>query len=147
MPRAHPRWGIEFNWLGVDQHGHVAVFVTAGYGAVPVEVNQHAADVDRALDQLDGLPVTGLAHDIRRSSGDGDYSHLHAYSGRGFYAYDWQLWHGPYRRLSTPTAPIGIGQLPPDLRAAARFAELPVRFGDEPEITVEYIEPPDPDAG
>ncbi len=41
-PCAHLRLGIEFDWLGVDRYGHVAVFSTAGYGQVPVKVNQHS---------------------------------------------------------------------------------------------------------
>lgn len=108
MLRAHPRWGIEFDWLGVDRRGYVAVFTTAGYGAVPVDVNQHAADVDAALEQASGLHVTGSASDLVPSPADGDYSDWHAYSGKGVYAYDWRLWHGPYQRsLSPPAGPTG----------------------------------------
>ena len=147
LPHAHPRWGIEFDWLGVDDQGHVAVFTTAGYGPVPEDVNQHLADVDAALDRVRELPVTGSAGDIVQRPAGGDYSDWHAYSAKGFYAYDWQVWHGPYQRLSSPTVPVSISQLPAGLRATAHFAEFPVSFADEPEITVEYVEPPDPDMG
>jgi hypothetical protein len=143
MPRAHPRWGIEFDWLGVDRHGHVAVFTTAGYGPVPVDVNQHFADVDAALDRVGQLPVTGSVGTVVRRSADGDYSEWHAYSAKGFYAYDWRVWNGPYQRLSSPTVPVSISQLPVELQAAARFAVFPVSFANEPEITVEYVEPPE----
>jgi hypothetical protein len=141
MPRAHPRWGIEFDWLGVDRQGHVAVFTTAGYGPVPVDVNQHLADVDAALDRVGELPVIGSA-DIMGRSDDGDYSHWYAYSAKGFYAYDWRVWDGPYQRLSSPAVPISISQLPVELQAIAHFADFPVNFADEPEVTVEYVEPP-----
>jgi hypothetical protein len=147
MPRAHPRWGIEFDWLGVDPQDHVAVFTTAGYGPVPVHVNQHAADLDTALDQVRRLPVTGSAGNVAQRPADGDHSDSHAYSGRGFYVYDWQLWHGPYQRLSSPTVRVSISQLPSGLLAVAHFAEFPVSFADEPDISIEYIEPPDPDTG
>jgi hypothetical protein len=142
MPRAHPRWGIEFDWLGVDRHGHVAVFTTAGYGPVPVRVSEHVADVDAALDRIGELPVVGFASDIVRRSAGGDYSDWYAYSAKGFYAYDWQVWHGPYRRLSSPTLPIGVSQLPLELQAVAHFAEFPVGFADEADITMDYVEPP-----
>jgi hypothetical protein len=66
---------------------------------------------------------------------------------RGPYAYDWQLWHGPYQRLSSPTVPVSISQLPAGLLAVAHFAEFPVSFADEPDITIEYVEPPEPDTG
>src|SRR5260370_34771393 len=74
MPRAHPRWGIEFDWLGVDRQGHVAVFTTAGYGPVPADVNQHAADVDAALDPVRGLPATRAAAPGARRPTTRDYS-------------------------------------------------------------------------
>ena len=35
LPRDHPLWGREFDWLGIDSHGHVAVFSNAGYGPLP----------------------------------------------------------------------------------------------------------------
>ena len=146
-PRAHPRLGIEFDWLGVDRQGHVAVFTTAGYGPVPVDVNQHHVGVDAALDRVSELPVTGSAGDIVRRAAGGDYSDWDAYSAKGFYAYDWQVWDGPYQRLSSPTVPLSISQLPADLRAVAHFVEFPVSFADAPEITVEYVDLPEPDAG
>lgn len=67
----------------------------------------------------------------------------YAYSAKGFCAYDWQVWHSPYQRLSSPTVPISISELDIELRAVAHFAEFPVNFADEPEITVEYVEPPE----
>jgi hypothetical protein len=143
MPRAHPRWGIEFDWLGVDGQGHVAVFTTAGYGPLPVNVDQHLADVDAALDLVGQLPVIGAADNVVRRSADGDYSCWYAYSAQGFYAYDWQVWDGPYQRLSSPTVPVSISQLPVELQAVARFAVFPVNFADEPEITVEQVEAPE----
>lgn len=141
MSRAHPRWGIEFDWLGVDRQGHVAMFTTAGYGPVPVEVDQHLPDVDAALDRIGQLPVTGSAANVVRRSTDGDYSDWHAYSTKGFYAYDWQVWDGPYQRLSSPTVPVSISQLPAELQAVTRFAVFPVNFADEPEIAIEHGDP------
>jgi hypothetical protein len=73
MPRAHPRWGIEFDWLGVDPGGHVAVFTTGGYGPVPENVNLQLDDVDRALEHVRGLPVIGEAGQIITPA-DGNYA-------------------------------------------------------------------------
>jgi len=145
MPRADPRWkdefhpwsGFEHDWLGVDLQGHVAVFTTAGYGPVPMEVDQHLADVDAALDRVGQLPVIGSACDTVRRSADGDYPDWDAYSAKGFYAYDWQGQEngGPYLRLSSPAVPISVSQLPAEIRAVAQLAEFPLKFADEPEIT------------
>jgi hypothetical protein len=35
LPRDHPLGGREFDWLGTDRQGHVAVFSNAGYGRRP----------------------------------------------------------------------------------------------------------------
>ncbi|HYK69716.1 MAG TPA: hypothetical protein VEV45_17355 [Streptosporangiaceae bacterium] len=150
MPRADPRWwdefhpwsGIEHGWLGVDLQGHVAVFTTAGYGLVPMEVDRHLADVDAALDQVGQLPLIASADDILRSA-HGHYSHWHAYSAKGFYAYDWQQWTGRYyQRLSSPPFPISVGHLPEEIQAVAHFAEFPLKFADEAMVVIEYAEPP-----
>jgi hypothetical protein len=142
MPRAHPRWGIEFDWLGVDQRGHVAIFTTAGYGAVPENANLHLNDVDRAIEHLRSLPLIGGADQIVKPSSDGDYADWHTYSARGFYAYDWHVWHGPYIRLSVPTVPIAIGSLPSDMQAVAHYVTFELDFAQASQIEVEHREPP-----
>jgi hypothetical protein len=48
LPRDHPMRGREFDWLGIDRHGRVAVFSNAGYGPLPEAVNGRLADVDAA---------------------------------------------------------------------------------------------------
>jgi hypothetical protein len=142
MPRAHPRWGIEFDWLGVDQRGHVAVFTTAGYGAVPENANLHLNDVDHAIEDLRRLPVIGEAGQIVRPASDGNYADWHTYSAQGFYAYDWHVPHGPYIRLSVPTVPIAIGSLPSGIQAVADYAPFKLEFAKTSKIEVEYREPP-----
>jgi hypothetical protein len=134
LPRDHPLWGREFDWLGIDRHGRVAVFSNAGYGPLPETVNERLADVDAALERADELPAIGSAANIE-NSGDGDYSFWYSYSAKGFYAYDWRVWDGPYWRLSSPTVPISIDRLPDQLQAVARLAVFPVDFADQPEIT------------
>jgi hypothetical protein len=138
LPRDHPLWGREFDWLGIDRHGRVAVFSNAGCGPLPETVNEHLADVDAALERADDLPAIGSAGHIE-NSGDGDYSFWYSYSAKGLYAYDWHAVGGPYRRLSTPTVPISIDRLPDQLQAVARLAVFPVDFADEPEITIEGV--------
>lgn len=48
----HPLTGLEYDWLTVDRHGHLAAFSTASYGPRPGKVNQRVADVDAAHDQV-----------------------------------------------------------------------------------------------
>jgi hypothetical protein len=144
MPRTHPRWGIEFDWLGLDRQGQVAIFTTAGYGAVPEIVNLHLAEVDGAIEQVAHLPVVGSADRIDTPTADGDYSDWFAYSAIGFYAYDWHMWHGPYRRLCSPSVPIEVADLPPGLRQAAQYAIFELSFSNTTAIPMEYREPPNP---
>lgn len=138
LPRDHPLWGREFDWLGTDHHGHVAVFSNAGCGPLPETVNECLADVDAALERADELPAIGSAGNIE-NCGDGDYCFWYSYSAKGFYAYDWRVGGGPYRRLSSPTVPISIDRLPDQLQAVARLAVFAVDFADEPEITIECL--------
>src|SRR5690348_8658201 len=138
LPRGHPLWGREFDWLGIDRNGRVAVFSNAGYGPLPETVNERLADVDAALERAGELPVIGSAGNLE-SSGGGDCSFWYSCSAKGFYAYDWGEWGGPYRRLSSPTVPISIDRLPEQLAAAARLAVFPVDFADESEITIECL--------
>lgn len=140
LPRDHPLWGREFDWLGIDRNGRVAVLSNAGYGPLPETVNERLADVDAVLELADELPVIGSAGNVENSGG-GDFSVWYSYSAKGFYAYDWRVWGGPYRRLSSPTVPISIDRLPDQLQAVARLAVFPVDFADEPEITTECLSP------
>ena len=131
-------WGREFDWLGIDRNGRVAVFSNAGYGPLPETVNERPADVDAALERAGELPAIGSAGTVENSGG-GDYSFWYCYSAKGFYTYDWRVGGGPYRRLSSPTVPISIDRLPDKLQAVARLAVFSVDFADESEITIEYI--------
>jgi hypothetical protein len=139
---ANPRWGIEFDWLGVDKRGLVAVFTTAGYGAVPENVNLHLRDVDRAIEHLRRLPVMGEADQIVKPASDGNYADWYIYSAQGFYAYDWNVPHGPYVRLSVPTVPLAIESLLSNMQAVARYATFELDFAEASHIEVEYREPP-----
>ena len=99
-------------------------------------MNERIADVDAALERADDLPAIGSAANIENSE-DGDHSFWYSYSAKGFYAYDWRVWGGPYRRLSSPAVPISIDRLPDQLQAVARLAVFPMDFADAPEISIE----------
>lgn len=110
LPRDHPLWGREFDWLGIDRHGRVAVFSIAGYGPLPETVNERLADVDAALERADELPAIGSAGNIE-NSGDGDYSFWYSYSAKGFYA----------TTGVSGAAPIGVSRHPRCRSASTGF--------------------------
>jgi hypothetical protein len=148
-PHANPRWlnefhlryGEEFDWLGVELQGHVAVFTTAGFGPIPMAVDPHLTDVDAALDQVRQLPDLESPAEIRLRFGH--YSDWHAYSAKGFYGYDWdEASSRRYERRASPAAPISVSQLPAEIRAVAQLVEFPVKFADISSIIVWDGEPP-----
>lgn len=141
LQRAQPCWGFEFDWLGTDRNGHVALFTTVGYGAVPVNVNLHADDADHAIEHLARLPLTGQADQIVTPKPGRDSADWHAFSPL-FYAYDWNLWPGPYIRLSAPSAPITDQALRPCMKAAANCATFELEFTDTSSSEINYSEPP-----
>ena len=108
--RNHPRFGTEFDWLAVDPENHIALLSSAGYGPVPKAVLDHAEEVDKAVETIREWPVLG--EPVREAEGEGDYTDWFEVAARGVYAYDFQVWRGPYRRLACPKHPLSIGDIP-----------------------------------
>lgn len=134
----HPRWGINFEWLAVDPTGCVALFDSAGYGAVPPIVFQHVEHVDDAVDMVDGLPMLNKAIKKVRSEG-GDHTYWSNIIIRGLYVYDWELWHGPYQRLTSPVKLVSVDDLPPSIRSAAQLVKVSVPFSSVRSFTTAML--------
>ena len=139
MPGAHPRWGVEFDWFGVDKSGAVAVFSASGYGAVPEPVLTRVSDVDAAADQVLDLPKTGAWTGPVQPKGV-DHSWFHERAARGLFVYDWADYYGPYQLMSSPTAPITVGMLPDSLRSASKLVSFELRFVDTLQVELAYLE-------
>jgi hypothetical protein len=139
MPGAHPRWGIEFDWLAVDRQQQVAVFTSSGHGGVPEAVLRNVPLVDDAMKMVEQLPTTGTATKVFVPD-SGDYSYSLGMSAQGFFTYEWTLWHGPYERLACPTIPMLLKHLPPPVREAAELVDLALDFCHLPVIAVPYVE-------
>jgi len=55
-------WGLDWEWLAVDRDGHVAIFVTAGEGPIPVTIlDDDYPTCDDLEPFVQGLPVSGGA--------------------------------------------------------------------------------------
>ncbi|WUJ68530.1 hypothetical protein OG809_25890 [Kribbella soli] len=122
-------WGREWDFLAVDQCGQVAVLSTAGYGPIPPAVLAARETVERAIDDLMRQPVitSAVPTDPDRS---GNYSDWYAVSARGFYAFDWHVWHGPYEPIATPADPLHVEHLPDVLRSACGLLRIPQSFAE-----------------
>ena len=124
----HPRWGSEFDWFAVDEGGHVGVFSTAGYGPVPSAVLKHVAELDAYYNTWrDAISLTGRCVD--RPLRPGDFNDWISAAERGLYGFDWTIWAGPYERVTVPSHPLNVDELPRDLRRLATVVSLAVDFG------------------
>jgi hypothetical protein len=135
--------GREFDWFAVDVAGHVGHFSTAGFGPVPLPVldrlDEARADELWSLGKrLLELPVTG------RATGHlpGRIDDWLEFGRRGLFSFDWQLWPGPYLRAATPSIPLGVAALSPELRRLIRLVEWPgVRFAEMQSVRPEELCP------
>lgn len=83
-------WGNEFDWFSLDQDGNIAIFVSAGYGHVPIEVrkNHQAYDLITEKFCLPRLGTKNVWND---------------YTWYGLYVFDWQIYAGPYLKVAVPS--------------------------------------------
>ncbi|TMQ13418.1 MAG: hypothetical protein E6J91_18345, partial [Deltaproteobacteria bacterium] len=54
-------WGTEYDWIGVDADGHVALFSTAGGGYAPREFLRDTDAHDEAISAILSLPASTTA--------------------------------------------------------------------------------------
>jgi len=143
MRRGHPRWGLTFDWLATDSLGQVGYLDSAGYGAVPGPVTVNAELADLATEQVPELPVTGEAWTTGLDCPSRMTEYWSSLAERGFFAYSWFEYRGPYQLISAPSKAIHIDQLPRTIAAAARVHTFAGNFRESIEINMEYEEPHD----
>lgn len=114
---ASPLAGMDFSWLAVDDDGHVAWLVTFGSAVVPQWVEGRSEDFGGIEDALAALPELGGC--VAQETGH----HLEEWRSaarKGVFAYDWDVYRGPYRVVAAPVIPLKAEALPPSLSALAR---------------------------
>jgi len=130
----------DYDWFGVDGDGHVAHFTTAGCKYLPGSIGNSAEDLQRVTDYFDNeAPVLG-AHKVdleslaafRGYSGEPDARYLASFvamADKGLFSYDIETYVRPgiaYSRVAIPLCPIGLPQLPDDVRAIVERTVLKV---------------------
>jgi hypothetical protein len=129
-------------WLACDCEGHLATFVTAGLGPIPIEALKFESilieDIEQLLLDLPTVSDARLLVSIERSDS------FVALANRGLFVYDWTDIHksdrkstGSYELVAVPMKPISVDRLPGDLAILAmaiRFGKL--KFSDERLIDV-----------
>lgn len=110
--------GIDCTWLGVDEFGAVAAFVTAGEGEIPSALLTDAVvDVREIEAMLFALPVVGdvtLHVSVPRPD---DFLDM---ACRGLYVYDWS--NGQYALVAEPRNAIHYSGLNRELKLMAGLA-------------------------
>lgn len=112
--------GREFDWFAIDCKGYIGLFATAGMGSIPEVVIENYMQHDDIAQSIDspnwGSDKVWL-----------DYATL------GFYVYDWDLLHGPYKKACEPAVNMG-SELKAKLMAIENIPRLSIRFKDLDEI-------------
>jgi hypothetical protein len=116
MNQSYPS-GVDGVWLAADRSGHVAAFVTAGAGPIPIHwLNTNLLSIDSTECELDGLPFVSEADLLEEYDRPGDFIDL---AKRGIFAYDWSDVHSTmrvelraYQLIAAPTKPVSIESLP-----------------------------------
>ena len=105
--------GFEYDWLAVDEAGHVALFSTAGGGYAPPEFLQDTAAHDEAIAVVMALPATTPSRFGPEVKPPGLENTWKRAAERGLYAFDSDSLGGPYRLVASPYTPTFVWELPP----------------------------------
>jgi len=119
--------GYEFDWFAQDATGSLALFSTAGWGEIPVEVIRHA-EAHRAVAATIAQPSRGTSAVWQ------DYAQV------GLYVFDWQHWVGPYAKEVSPAQPIAAS-LREEVLGIPELPQLPLVFSEVASVRIERFRP------
>jgi hypothetical protein len=118
---------VEFDWVGVDKLGQLAVFSSFNKAYIPAKVVS-SFDKYQQLDKLiDALPHYTVG--VLCTARDGQFKDWLSYSSKGLFAYDFQDAHrkpklGQYDLISKPKEPLTIAKLKASVLQAVPFFDL-----------------------
>ncbi|MCX5741998.1 MAG: hypothetical protein NT062_05815 [Proteobacteria bacterium] len=119
--------GMEYDWLGCDSNGCMALFTTAGAGYAPAEFLCDTEAHDIAIRAVLALPATTEARFFPRVAA-GLVNTWRLVAERGLYAYDCDPTGGPYRLVAAPVLAIQANAIPPAIAAVATEVRCPDCF-------------------
>jgi hypothetical protein len=134
----------DFGWYAVDQKGQIALFTSAGFGAIPMIVFRSKSDFRICSTFLESLAIR-CDYTIYDKSGDrSDW--IQAFQ-QGLFGYDWDssltgqyLPGEPYRLITAPADPLLLEELPSNIQvslSSIRFTRI--AFDQTREIRPESI--------
>jgi hypothetical protein len=119
---------MEYDWLGCDSIGHMALFSTAGAGYAPDEFLRDTDAHDIAIQKILALPATTEAR-FYPAVATGLVNTWRLVAERGLYAYDCDPSGGPYRLVAAPVVAAKTNALPPSVVDVATRVRCPGCFG------------------
>jgi hypothetical protein len=133
--------GMEYDWLGCDSGGRVALFSTAGAGYAPTEFLLDTDAHDAAIQAVIALPATTDARFFPPVAA-GLVNTWQLVAERGLYAYDCEPNGGQYRLVAAPVVPAKVDALPPAVADVATKIRCAMRFETDTVVTVEMLRAP-----
>ncbi len=132
--------GTEYDWIAADADGHVALFTTAGGGYAPEEFLQDTDAHDDAIAAILASPAVTTAR-FSPELGTDFVNTWRLVAERGLFAYDADIYGGPYRLDAAPEVPIRIHQLPAiAARLLGRLTFQGIRFAETPVVSEETLQ-------
>lgn len=138
--------GLEYDWLGSDLSGCVALFSTAGAGYAPMEFLRDTDAHDTAIQAVLALPASTAAQ-FSPHLAPGLVNTWRLVAERGLYAYDCDPNGGPYRLVAAPVVPAKAEALPTVVADVAVRLRYALRFETQAVVTEEMLLGEMPDQG
>ncbi|MEJ2611955.1 MAG: hypothetical protein P8179_18255 [Candidatus Thiodiazotropha sp.] len=127
-------FGLDFSWFCYDNLGMIGEFIT-GYGFIPNHIFNDETSYNHMLEYFYRLPCTSnseLSSAIKKRAkrSHGDFTIFLKKSRTGLFVYDYKGHYGPYERISIPSKPLLIEQVPDNIKKT--LVKAPATFsGDE----------------
>ena len=121
---------LDCAWVASDRDGHVAAFVTAGIGPIPVLALNNTGpllveDIEEAIFRLPKVSACCLLVSVPRPDS------FIAMAERGFFVYDWSCLHrtrvseiDEYEPMACPVSPLLLDELPEMLKLLLRALNM-----------------------
>jgi len=106
--------GYEYDWLGCDRLGQIALLSTAGIGFVPDVFLFDTDKYDLAIEGIFKLPISTSARKFPEIGKGLSNTWLFA-AERGIYGYDASAPDGIYNCVSIPEVAMLVNELPPEI--------------------------------
>lgn len=128
--------GFEYDWLGSDADGHVALFCTAGGGYAPDVYLMNTDIHDAAIEAILAEPAKTIARFAP------SYENMwRLLAERGVFVFDSDPFGGPYKLIAAPEVVALVDELPKVAADVVRRLVFPhLNFTQLREISTELLQ-------